>query len=175
MHASRTRDILWLLLFPPVLTGVTLSLLPGLMPVQLAFLPIWVGYWLMSRNAVSGAVAAVWVGILLEWAWGVPPGACSLFFLIVWRGIRLWRRHLPERVCALHGLLGGTVGVPAFALWLWLYGLLWPSGGVWPTLPQLIFAPAAGALMGGAVFTLAARWDFRVIQSDIREVMGDED
>lgn len=180
MTAGQAWDAIWVTAFPLTLVGGSVALLPQRPAVQVAFVPIWVCYWLLTRGTVLGAWVALWCGILLECIWGVPPGGGALFLLLVWRVIRLARPRLPEpnAVAPLHGLLLGTVLAPLFCLWLWLYASAWqgPVGsiGLAPTLPALIAAPAAGAIGGCIVFALARLCDFRALRPSEKEVIGDE-
>ncbi len=180
MTAARAWDAVWLTAFPLALVGVGAALLPQGPAAQIAFVPMWACYWVLTRGAALGAWAALWCGVLLEGAWGMPPGGCVLFLLLLWRVARLVRARLPvpDEVRPLHGLLLGTVLAPLFRLWLWLYAAAWfgpvGAGGLVPSLPSLIAAPAAGAVGGGAVFALARLCDFRALRPSRKEAAGDE-
>ncbi len=180
MTASRAWDAIWLTVFPLVLAGGSAALLPHNPVIQGAFLPLWCVYWMLTRGPRMGVWVALWCGVLLEVIWGVPPGGCALFFVFVWRILRLLRARFPdaEALTPLHGLLLGTVLVPLLRLWLWLYAVLWlgasSASGLTPSLVALIVAPAIGAVGGGAVFTLARLWDFRALRPPKKEVESDE-
>ena len=179
MTATHFWDALWFTLFPLVLVGAGQVLLPATPAFQLAFLPIWLCYWLLTRAAAMGCWCALWCGILLETAWGVPPGCCVLAFLTLWQLTRLFRKRLPapNAIKPLTGLILGTLLVPVLRLWLWLYALLWldttQSNALAPSLMALIAAPALGALMGGAVFALARAFDFTALRPLKEEVIND--
>ncbi len=167
----------WVTLFLPALVGTCATLLPEALPVQIAAAPVWVVWWTLSAGARLGVWAAVWGGALLETAWGVPPGACALFFLMLWGGARALGDNAPEAYTPLHGLVGGMVLAPLFALWLWVWAALWLGGAsaapLRPDLVGMVLLPATGALGGGAIFALARACDFRALWPPRQEALGD--
>lgn len=167
MGGERVWAAVWVTAFLPALVGVCAVAVPAVPAAQIAVAPAWVAWWALAAGPRLGAWAAIWGGALLEWAWGVPPGACVGFFLALWGAGRLWRSALPKPLRPLHGLIGGMVGAPLLRLWLWLWALPWLGvGGAAPLRPDvagLAATPALGALGGCAIFALARAWEFRAL------------
>lgn len=177
MGAERFWAAAWVTLFLPALVGLCGAFLPTAAAIQLAVAPGWVAWWVLTAGPRLRVWAALWGGALLEWAWGVPPGACVLPLLGLWAGARAFRESMPERPRAVHGLVGGMVAVPALRVWLWLYAMPWvgpeAAGALRPGLSALCAAPAAGALGGCAVFALARACDFLALRPPREEARAD--
>ena len=172
MRSERFWDGVWVTLFAAALVGALGRLLPAHAALQLTVVPMWLGYWIATRSVRLGAWVALWGGALLECEWGLAPGACALFLLAVWGGVRAGQANFPKEVGTLHGLLWGAALAPLFRLWIWGYSALWPgmaTEALAPSLNGLLGMPCAGALGGAAAFALARRADFRVLRPKAEE------
>lgn len=178
MTAETFWDAVWLTVFSTLLVALSVTLLPSVPAIQLVAVPAWLGYWMLTRSARLGAWMAFYGGLLLESAWGIPPGGCIFFFFMLWQLIRLFRTELPKEILPLHGLLAGVVFAPFLRLWIWGYSAIWLGGeaaeAIRPGLSGLFVMPAAGALGGGAVFALAKAWSFDALEPKQEETLGNE-
>ncbi len=179
MTAERRWGAVWLTLFLILLVALAQTLLPQVTTVQLALIPSWIVYWLLTRGWRLGLWVTLWGGALLETVWMIPPCGVILFFLLLWQLIRTFREDLPEEITPLHGLLVGVILAPLLRLWLWVYAMLWMGeAGTYalaPSLTEMVLMPATGALGGGLVFALAMASEFRVLIPPKETVRGDED
>lgn len=178
MTAEKFWDAVWLTLFSAVIVALSVTLLPAVPAIQLAVAPIWFGYWMLTRSVRLAAWIAFFGGMLLESAWGIPPGGCVLFFFMLWQLIRLFRNELPKEIQPLHGLLAGGLFAPFLRLWIWGYSLLWlgaeSAEAIRPGLTGLFIMPATGALGGGAIFALAKLWSFDAMEPKQEETLSNE-
>lgn len=178
MTAESFWDGVWVTVFSVLLAALSVTLLPATPSIQLVVMPMWLGYWMLTRRARLAAWVACFGGLLLESVWGIAPGGCILFFLMIWQLIRLFRKELPKEIQPLHGLLAGVVFAPFFRLWIWGYSFLWlgaeAAEAIRPGLTGLFVMPAAGALGGGAVFSLAKLWSFDALEPKQEETLSNE-
>lgn len=178
MSTERFWATVWLFLLPVVLTAVSATCLPHTPVIQLALVPLWMIYTLLTRPTRQSVWPIIWSAILCETAWGVSAGACITYFLLLWWGVRSYRDLLPLRPSPYHGLLYGVSLLPLLYLWIWLYAILWPFGPhfapLTPTLVNLILLPAVGALGGSAIFALAQQTEFLVFTPTSQEMREDE-
>ncbi len=159
-------DILWITVFGTALVGSSLAFIPNIPAVQLAVVPIWFAYWILTRSIRVGIWTTIWGGSLLEWAWGLPSGSCILPFWGICLGCYHFQNFLPKVWLPVHGLLLGVVLAPALRLWIWVYTELFYIGGnheLTPSLGGMFIMPASGALCGAIIFALAHRLDFQVL------------
>ncbi len=179
METERTWDAIWLSVFLLVLVSLSHTFLPAYPAWQLVVVPGWLCYWILTRRRKLGLWMALWGGLFLEVAWGVPPGCAILFFLGLWYLNLFFRKQLPYPVTPLHGLIGGMVLAPLLRLWVGFYTILWwgptEAGSLLPSLGGFFIMPAAGALGGGAIFALAKVCEFRVLMPPTEKRPDDED
>lgn len=178
MTAETFWDAVWITLFSALSVALSVTFLPSLPSIQLVVVPMWFGYWMLTRSVRLSAWVAFFGGLLLESAWGIAPGGCILFFFMIWQLIRLFRKELPKEIQPLHGLLAGVVFAPFLRLWIWGYSALWlgweAADAIRPGLTGLFVMPAAGALGGGAVFALAKAWSFDALEPKREETLSNE-
>ncbi len=179
MITEHSWDALWNSVFLLILVSLSQTLLPPVPAWQLVVVPGWLCYWILTRKRRLGLWLALWGGLFLEAAWGVPPGCAPLFFVGLWYLRQTFREQLPEPITPLHGLIGGMVLAPLLRLWIWVYTLLWwgatDAAIVAPSLGGFFIMPAAGALGGGAIFALAKACEFRVLVPKTDKRHDDED
>lgn len=178
MTAETFWDAVWITVFAAILVALSVTLLPTVPSIQMVVVPMWFGYWMLTRRPQLSAWIAFFGGMLLESAWGVPPGGCILFFFTIWQLIRLFRKELPKEIQPLHGLLAGVVFAPFFRLWIWAYSIFWlgldAADAIRPGLTGIFVMPAVGALGGGAVFALAKAWSFDALEPKQEETLSNE-
>ena len=176
MSAERVWAAVWVTFFLPALVGLCGVFLPNIPAVQVAVVPSWVVWWVLTTGPRLRVWVAVWGGALLEWAWGVPPGACVIPFLAVWSLTALFKESLPEKIKPIHGAWWGAPAAPAMLIWLWLYSILWmgPEGAL-PLRPTFGTFLAIGTGIGGGwlTFLVARACDFRVLTPPKTEAHGD--
>lgn len=179
MFSNRTLDLLWISILPIVLTGVCDGLLPSIAIFQVAFLPVWCIWLLLTRTKNVGIWISIWFGQLLEYAWLLPPGTCILFFLFCWAIIESLRENLPEQISPKFGFLIGAAIAPLMRLWMAVYVFLYlgfdTATYLWPTFGEFILAPVVGALGGALAFKLANRCEFFALRPKIERGVIDGD
>ncbi|MEG1479725.1 MAG: hypothetical protein RSD41_01810 [Kiritimatiellia bacterium] len=165
MIVNQFWDRVWLSLFLLLLVGFSVALLPENPIIQLAFVPCWMGYWLMTRSVKTQLWLVLFGGCLCETVWGLPLGACLLFYLLMAQLLRALRERFPNRATPWYGAFIGMSVVPLMLLWLWFYtSIVWSierAGMLTPGLSGMVIAPAIGGVGGFIIFGLAHVWDFR--------------
>ncbi len=156
-------DKVWTSLFFAILAAISLILLPEHPVFHFAFLPMWLAYRLLAHKAPAPLWEILWVGLLCETMWDIPPFGGISAMLLLWKALRALRENFPKTIRFQHGVAVGLVATPILWLWVCFYTLLWLGKDALPLTPSfgdVVAAPVIGAIGGGIAFGLYRKWDF---------------